>query len=358
MKRKHKVLFVLPTLVAGGAERVMSFVSQNLNKELFETTLLIIGHKNQSSYSVENINVVFLEKDRVLFSFWTIFSFLKKHKPNIVISAIGHVNTLMAIESIFFSKTIFIGREVNVISVLSKIQPSRKWYSFINLTKYSYKLLDIILCQSKDMAYDMQKNFDVPAHKIRIINNPISSSFTPKTSPPINKIPKFITVGSLVERKGHKRIIKALSKFNGPYEYTIIGDGNMVEEIMGFAEENEIKQYIIHVPFTKNVSSYLKNSDVFLQGSYVEGFPNALLESCATGTPVIAYEALGGIDEIVKNGVNGYIVKNEIEFVDKLNVLLNQKIDPDVISSSVIKKFNSAKILKKYEDLFFEVLQK
>ena len=57
MKRKHKVLFVLPTLMAGGAERVMSFVAQNLNKDLFETTLLVIGHKKQSSYSLENLNL-------------------------------------------------------------------------------------------------------------------------------------------------------------------------------------------------------------------------------------------------------------------------------------------------------------
>ena len=175
MKRKHKVLFVLPTLMAGGAERVMSFVAQNLNKDLFETTLLVIGHKKQSSYSLENLNVVFLEKDRVLFSFWAIFSFLKKHKPDIVISAIGHVNALMAFESIFFRKIAFIGREVNVISVLSKIQPSKTWYSLIDFTKYSYKLLDIILCQSNDMANDMQMNFEVPSKKIRIINNPIVS---------------------------------------------------------------------------------------------------------------------------------------------------------------------------------------
>lgn len=358
MKRKHKIIFVLPTLMAGGAERVMSFVSENLNKDLFETTLLVIGHKKQSSYAIENLNVVFLEKDRVLFSFWTIFSFLKKHKPDIVISAIGHVNALMAFESIFFRKTIFIGREVNVISVLSKIQPSKKWLSFIDFTKHSYKLLDIILCQSKDMANDMKQNFDVPADKIRIINNPISSSFTPKTSSPMNKVPKFITVGSLVERKGHKRIIKSLMKYNGPFEYTIIGDGNMAKEIMSFAEEKGIKKYIKHVPFTENVSFYLKNSDVFLQGSYVEGFPNALLESCATGTPVIAYNALGGIDEIVENGVNGYIVQNELEFIDKLNLLLNQRLDTEVISSSVIKKFNSDIILKKYEDLFLELLPK
>ncbi|MBO0330179.1 glycosyltransferase [[Muricauda] lutisoli] len=349
---------MIPSLRAGGAERVMSFVAQNLSQELFETTLVVIGSKNDYSYPIDTINLVFLEKSRVLHSFLPIFSLLRKQKPDIVISAIGHVNAIMAFESIFFKKIIFIGREVNVISVLSKIQSSKKWFSFIDFTKYSYKLLDIILCQSKDMANDMQMNFDVSSKKIRIINNPISESFVPKKQMPNNTVPKFITVGSLVERKGHMRILKALLKYNEPFEYTMIGDGNKVEEVLNFAKENNIGENVKHIPFTKNVSDYLKKSDIFLQGSYVEGFPNALLESCATGTPAIVYKALGGIDEIIEEGVNGYIAEDEVEFVEKLNLLLKQKLEPEVVSSSVMEKFNSPKILKKYENLFLELLQK
>ena len=357
MKKKYKILFVIPSLRAGGAERVMSFVAQNLNPDLFDTTLLVIGHSKDLSYSLKGLNVVFLEKSRVLHSFFAIFSFLKKQKPDVVISAIGHVNALMALESIFFRKTIFIGREVNVISVLTKIQPSKKWYALLDLTKHTYKLLDIILCQSKDMAEDMQANFDVPAKKIRIINNPISDSFTPKTQYPNNKIPKFITVGSLVERKGHLRVLKALTKYKGPFEYTLVGDGNMADKLLSFAEENGIRENIKHIPFTKNVSDYLKMADVFLQGSFVEGFPNALLESCATGTPVVVFKAPGGIDEIVEDGLNGHIVENEVEFVEKLTLLLQQKPNPDMVSSTVYRKFNSPKILNQYENLFLEVLQ-
>ncbi|MFD2098860.1 glycosyltransferase [Flagellimonas iocasae] len=358
MQKKNKVLFVIPSLRAGGAERVMSYIAQNLDPNLFDATLLVIGHSKDQSYAIKDAKVVFLEKSRVLNSFFSIFNYLKKNRPNIVISAIGHVNTLMALESIFFRNIIFIGREVNVISVLRKIQPSKKTYFPVNLTKYSYKLLDIILCQSKDMARDMQDNFGVPEKKIRIINNPISTSFTPKPTYPENKVPKFITVGSLVERKGHKRILSALLKFNGPFEYILVGDGNSSEDILRFAEENGIKENITHIPFTNTVSDHLKKADVFLQGSFVEGFSNALLESCACGTPAVAFKAPGGIDEIVEDGVNGYIVEDENEFVDKLNLLLEQKMDPGVVSSAVFDKFNSPKILKSYENLFLEVMQK
>lgn len=357
-RKKIKILFAIPSLRAGGAERVMSYVSQNLDPNLFDTTLLVIGHGKDSSYTLDQTTVVFLKKDRVLFSFLPIFFYLRKHRPHIVISAIGHVNALMGLESIFFRKIVFIGREVNVISVLSKIQPSKKWYALLDLTKHTYKLLDIVLCQSQDMADDMRTNFDVPPRKIRIINNPISDGFSPKEKYPKNPVPKFVTVGSLVERKGHKRILNALLSFDRPYEYTIIGNGDMAEEILGYAAEKGMKENITHIPFTKNVSDYLKKADVFLQGSFVEGFPNALLESCASGTPVIAFNAKGGINEIVENGINGYVVENEIEFADKLKILLSKKLNPKQVSFTVFQKFNSPKILKQYETLFLEALQR
>jgi glycosyltransferase involved in cell wall biosynthesis len=97
---------------------------------------------------------------------------------------------------------------------------------------------------------------------------------------------------------------------------------------------------------------------MFLQGSYVEGFPNALLESCAVGTPVLAFNALGGINEIVEPDINGYVAQDEVDFLSKLNLILTKKWDPDVVSNSVIKKYNKNKILNDYQDLFKSLIKK
>ena len=74
MKKKMKISFLLPTLGAGGAERVMSFVSQNIDKNLFDTTMVIIGKKSESDFETKNLKVVYLNKDRVLVSFSAILS--------------------------------------------------------------------------------------------------------------------------------------------------------------------------------------------------------------------------------------------------------------------------------------------
>ncbi len=93
---------------------------------------------------------------------------------------------------------------------------------------------------------------------------------------------------------------------------------------------------------------------MFLQGSYTEGFPNALLESCAVGIPVLAYNVPGGTKEIVEDEINGFLVENENEFLERLND--KREWIPSSIRESVYKKFNKDKILKDYENFFIDIL--
>ena len=48
MNKKKKIVFVLPEITAGGAERVMSFVAQNLSKKDFDVSLWAAGFENKS----------------------------------------------------------------------------------------------------------------------------------------------------------------------------------------------------------------------------------------------------------------------------------------------------------------------
>ena len=113
------------------------------------------------------------------------------------------------------------------------------------------------------------------------------------------------------------------------------------------------------IPYTSKVLELLSENDYFLQGSYVEGFPNALLESFTVGTPVLAFNAPGGTKEIVIQGVNGFIVENELEFRTVLSDLNKLKtIDREIVKKSVSEKFEVNTIVKKYEELFDSLICK
>ncbi len=350
---KVSIVFILPSLSAGGAERVMSYIAQKINKNKFNATLIILGYDTNIAFDVTDINLKFLNKPRVLFALFAVFRALTSMKPQIVVSTISHLNTAMGLISIFFRKIKFIGREVNISSVLSKFPEENNRYYPPFLNKIGYQLLDHIICQSNDMYEELKRKPHIKNSKLVIINNPISTKFTPKKELAIKRTrPSFITVGSLEPRKGHTRILKVLKSLDFDFEYTIIGDGSMKEEIMNLSKSLKIHHKIKHIPFTKEVAEHLSNSDLFLQGSYVEGFPNSLLESCAVGTPVIAFNAPGGIDEIIIPGVNGHIAVTELEYEKLIRKSINKTWNPKAISESVYNRYNDDLILSKYENLF------
>lgn len=353
---KKKILFVLPNLSAGGAERVFSFLAQNLDKEKYTPSMLIAGKASDAEYLVENVDVTFLEKDRVLNASLKIFIFLLKHRPNAVLSSIGHLNTVMGLLSPFLPKTKFIIREASVPSAMTEAKKTTGNTKFSIMGKLrgqmshiSYRLIDKVICQSADMAKDFTNIYKIPTKKIVVINNPITNE-VPLKEKETERIAKFITVGRLSKEKGQIRLIKILSKLEFDFEYTIIGKGPYEQRVFKEIKKNGLQDKVKHIPYTSEVSKYMAMNDLFLQGSYVEGFPNTVLESCYVGTPVIAFDVPGGTKEIIKHMENGYLVNTEDEYLYYLNN--RTEFSPEMVRKSIEKKFKKEKIISQYEALF------
>ncbi|WP_066225425.1 glycosyltransferase [Formosa haliotis] len=359
VSKKIKILFVLPSLKAGGAERVISYISKHLDKKKFIPILIVIGYKKDAVYTTNKTDVYYLNKSRVLKGVPPLLNLIIKTKPDIVLGSISHVNKLLSLISIFFPKIKFIGREASVITTLKKFaEPSKN--KKINIFSNYHSFLDVIICQSKDMYNDLKSNYNIKNTKIVIINNPVSKNFKCKPLPyKFEKPIKYITIGTLHKRKGYDRIIYGLSKINHNFKYIIIGDGEELPNITRLIKALNLENKITHISYTNNVSKYLATSDVFLNGSYVEGFPNALVESCAIGTPVVAFEAPGGLNEIIINSKNGFLVKSENEFINTLNSInKNYHFNPKEINKTIKDRYDESIIIPKYESLFTELVSK
>ncbi|MEP2240115.1 MAG: glycosyltransferase [Maribacter sp.] len=349
---KTKIFFFIPSLRAGGAERVVSFVAQKIDKTKFDTTLFVIGSNKDATFKVANVNMQFLNHDRVSRSFGTVYKTIKKGKPDIVFGTIGHVNIMLGLCKIFFPKTIFIGREVNVISKLAEVQNIKAtlppW-----LNKYLMHKLDVMVCQSIDMAVDIKQLSNFPENKIAIINNPISDKYQLKTTVrDKSKAVRLITVGSLTGRKGHIRILEVLKDLKIPFTYTIVGSGELKEEIFNLIDKYGLKEKVSHIPLSNEVATLLQEHDIFLLGSFVEGFPNVLLESCAVGTPVVAFNAPGGINEIIIEDINGFIAEDQKEYLDKIVQSASKDWNINEVRKAVVSRYNERKIINDYENLF------
>ena len=123
------------------------------------------------------------------------------------------------------------------------------------------------------------------------------------------------------------------------------------------AKKLRIFSKIEFVSVTKEVDIYLAKADIYLQGSYVEGFPNALLECLMVGTPAIAFDAPGGINELIIQSANGYIAKNEKEYIDFIELMIREGIpSAQNVSDSVHSRYNKEIIIDQYQALFKELV--
>lgn len=350
---KFKIIFILPSLKAGGAERVLSFLAKSFHDKNNDVKLVVLGFEKDKVFDTGKLNVVYLNKSRLLLSLRSLFMILSREKPQIVFGSIGHINLMLGFFSFYFKQIKFIGREASVISKMNEFSTkSSKLY--LLLIRFFYPKLAAIVCQSSEMEDDLKRILKKKSNNIKVIHNPLTNPVVKFQPKPFSNIVNFITVGRLSQEKGHERIIEGLSKLTSfDFIYTIIGSGPLEIELRGFLKKYGLVDRVRFISYSSEVLRYLKKSDYFVQGSYVEGFPNTLLESCSVGTPVIAFDCPGGTKDIVINNVNGFLVSDLYEFIQLINNKEKLKsIKYSEVQKSVSQKFSSEKIVKQYENLF------
>jgi len=355
--QRNKICFLLPDLSRGGAQRIMSFLAQNLDKNLFDCTLLIVNPPQNTDFKLENVNIKYLNKSRLLHATYPLFKFLIKERFHIVIGSIGHINMILGFYSLFLNKTKFVGREASLDTIIQKYNKPKRSFGIGKFFRDYRNRLDAIICQSEDMALDAIQAYSLNKNKVFTVNNPLTIS-VPKdlNNSASNSQKKLITVGRLSEEKGHKRILNVLSKIDLDWHYTIVGSGIEKDNIEQQIESLNISNKVTLIPHINNVTELLVDFDVFLQGSFVEGFPNATMESCAVGTPVVAFKAPGGTREIIQPSINGYLADDQDEFSKFIKVALTEKDwDRKAISKSITSKFDSKLILSQYENIFLSL---
>jgi glycosyltransferase involved in cell wall biosynthesis len=111
--------------------------------------------------------------------------------------------------------------------------------------------------------------------------------------------------------KGHAFILRAMPEVLRRFpkaRLLIAGEGNLARKLDALSKELEIKESVIFAGHREDVPEIIAAFDVSVMASYAsEGIPQFALQSMASGKPLVG-TAVGGIPEVVKDGVNGYIV--------------------------------------------------
>jgi glycosyltransferase involved in cell wall biosynthesis len=163
--------------------------------------------------------------------------------------------------------------------------------------------------------------------------------FVPARRDPSVAVPRLLSVGRLVEKKGYVDLLHALALVKtggGRFSCHIYGDGPLhdslagLRDLLGLQDHVELKGSCSH----EQILSAMKAADAFVLTPLVtldgdrDGIPNVLVEAMACGLPVVTTNA-GGIPELVENQVNGLVsVPGDVDAIAASVAAL--LVDPDL----------------------------
>ena len=189
--------------------------------------------------------------------------------------------------------------------------------------------------------------------------------FSYKERKVLSKCIKFISVGSLISKKGFDRAIVALSQLEDiDWQYEIVGDGSSRQDLEQLIISFNLQDKVKLSGWSSDLEEKYHSADIQLMPSRLEGFGLVAIEGMSTGLPVIASD-LKGINEVVSSSVDScFLVKNpsnNLEWVNKIKLCINTlKKDLTHISKESYQhsqKFSLEKMTKNYIDLYKQVLK-
>jgi glycosyltransferase involved in cell wall biosynthesis len=307
VSRRKKVLFLIPSLVGGGAERVFTILLRYLDRERFEPHLAFLMAGGAYSEDVpEDVKIHDLGVKRVRYAIPGILRLVWRIRPDTIVSTLGHLNVAISmLRHLLPPKVRVIVREAILVSSLlpEETKNQRLWAW---LYQHSYKQADVVVCLSDSMVADMVNNFGIPPGKIARIYNPVDSEKLKAQAvlgpnPFKGPGPHLVAAGRLSRQKGFDVLLDAmplvLAALPGA-QLVIIGEGTLQQALEEQTSSLKLTGSVSFPGFQKNPWTYLKHATAFVLPSRYEGLPNVMLEALALGTPVIASNCPGAVAEV------------------------------------------------------------
>ena len=166
-----------------------------------------------------------------------------------------------------------------------------------------------------------------------------------------------LAVGRHADQKGFDLLLKAWAKADvKDWKLKIVGSGSLMQQNIQLAQELDLGDSVIFMESTSDVVSEYQNASCFILSSRYEGFGVVLIEARLLGLPAISFDCPTGPREIIRDGIDGFLVENGN--IDALAAKITEVLAMDNLQDygaaareDAISRFGYENVIKQWLDL-------
>lgn len=361
------IVFYLPDLRAGGAERVIINLVNSFHNDSDLPIALLLGRKEGKLLDQipKGIKVYVLDGRSAKTSVIPLIKFCHKYKPDVIFATLG-ASLAIALAKPFIPKSIKIinrlGNTIGAEKLLYKNHLKRLFYIYAN--KMIGKASDNLIFQCNYMADDYMKETGVRPSDYTVIYNPVDIQKIENLSGELFHAGyDLVAVGRLDPQKDYATLLsacKTLKEKGINFSLAILGEGKLKDQLTEQIRQDGLDEHVFLLGYIKNPYPYIANSQYLISSSLYEGFSNVIIEALCLGTPVIATDCPGGNKETIYPNINGYLCEpsNACVMAETIELALRKKdqFNRVQLKDSATAKYNLRKIGKAYQKVIVNVL--
>ena len=368
---KKKIVLLSSSLAGGGTEGVCVSIANSIADMGWQVDLVVLNLNDEVYLDriSKNVNLVVLSVSHARFSSIPLLKYIYKNKPKIILVFNYELSVMLVILRLILRLRIkIISRNMSTLSIrIKQFKQKNFWAKYVvgPLINYFYHKIDHVVNQCSGMQDDLIAVHPQLYQRSSIIYNPIASHILDYVSMhDLNKINKknyLLCVGRLEEVKAYHYAIEGFAGIVDRFpnlRLKIVGQGSLESELKQKTMELSISNRVDFEGFQKNIIPYYLHAQATILTSLYEGYPNVLIESIALGTPVIAFNCPSGPNEIIKEHINGHLVRylDVKDLQNKLcKVLIANFKREDIVST--VKKNQIQYVSKLYDKLIKSMLK-
>jgi len=362
---KGRLTFVIYKISAGGAQRVLTLLANELCEKGWSVTVLTFDNGSEPPFFElhsgvqheplslmreqggwwKTVKVQFLRP-------WLLRRAIRKSRPDAVIAFIDLTNILTLVATLGLKMPVIVSERGNPAFSLM-----RKFWVLLRQTVY--KRSACLVLQTRDAC-----DFFSSSISKRIIPNPI---LIPEYSEPALKSEAdsktLMTMGGLYALKGFDLLLKAFAPLCDKFPDWVLeiwGEGVQRKTLENLRDELGLQERVRFPGLTKEHYKTMSQADIFVLSSRSEGFPNVLGEAMACGLPVVSFDCRSGPSELIQDGVNGLLVPPDniqelSSSLERLMASVELRKSLGEQARKITETYSLDKIVQSWEELVAEV---